>query len=76
MGITCSIQDMNDLESIEREFTENGADMFFSESPTNPYLRCVDIPKIKEVFISKQNCNHYVLVSPASPYLYLQCCFF
>ena len=21
--------------------------MFFSESPTNPYLRCVDIPRIK-----------------------------
>ena len=23
--------------------------MFFSESPTNPYLRCVDIPRIKEL---------------------------
>jgi cystathionine gamma-synthase len=23
--------------------------LFFSESPTNPYLRCVDIPKIAEL---------------------------
>lgn len=23
--------------------------LFFSESPTNPYLRCVDVPRIKQL---------------------------
>jgi cystathionine beta-lyase/cystathionine gamma-synthase len=28
---------------------QNKVSLFFSESPTNPYLRCVDIPKIAEL---------------------------
>lgn len=27
--------------------------LFFSESPTNPYLRCVDVPRIKQLCAAK-----------------------
>jgi len=27
--------------------------LFFSESPTNPYLRCVDVPRIAELCHAK-----------------------
>lgn len=27
--------------------------LFFSESPTNPYMRCVDIPRIKQLCAAK-----------------------
>jgi cystathionine gamma-synthase len=32
-----------------RALEQNKVSLFFSESPTNPYLRCVDIPKIAEL---------------------------
>lgn len=47
MGITATVMDPSDLGALEKALEEHEVALFFSESPTNPYLRCVDIPKIK-----------------------------
>jgi cystathionine gamma-synthase len=47
MGIRTSVIDPADLGSLERALA-GGASLFFSESPTNPYLRVVDIRAVAE----------------------------
>ena len=47
MDITATVMDPSDLGALEQALEEHDVSLFFSESPTNPYLRCVDIPKIK-----------------------------
>lgn len=32
---------------------ERAVSLFFSESPTNPYLRCVDVPRIAQLCHAK-----------------------
>jgi cystathionine gamma-synthase len=49
MGITATVIDPSDLAALERALNEHKCALFFSESPTNPYLRCVDIPTIKRL---------------------------
>jgi cystathionine gamma-synthase len=46
MGVEATILDPADLDGLERALKEKGASLFFSESPTNPYLRVVDIPRV------------------------------
>ena len=46
MGITATVIDPADIGALERALEEHQVSLFFSESPTNPYLRCVDIPRI------------------------------
>ncbi|MBM4335149.1 MAG: aminotransferase class I/II-fold pyridoxal phosphate-dependent enzyme [Deltaproteobacteria bacterium] len=48
MGIRTTVVDPSDLAGIERAL-DAGATLFFSESPTNPYLRVVDIPRVAEL---------------------------
>lgn len=48
MGIRTTVVDPSDLSGIERAL-DAGATLFFSESPTNPYLRVVDIPRVAEL---------------------------
>jgi cystathionine gamma-synthase len=45
MGIQTTVVDPSDCEGVERAL-DAGASLFFSESPTNPYLRVVDVPRI------------------------------
>lgn len=47
MGITATVIDPSDLNALEDALKKRPVALFFSESPTNPYLRCVDIPAIK-----------------------------
>lgn len=47
MGISATVIDPSDLKALEQALEEHDCSLFFSESPTNPYLRCVDIPTIK-----------------------------
>jgi cystathionine gamma-synthase len=47
MDIGATVIDPADLGALERALEEHDVSLFFSESPTNPYLRCVDIPAIK-----------------------------
>lgn len=49
MGITTTVIDPADLGALERALEEHEVSLFFSESPTNPYLRCVDITRIAEL---------------------------
>jgi cystathionine gamma-synthase len=50
MGITHEvIENTGNLKELESALKVKKADLFFSESPTNPFLRCVDIPKAADV---------------------------
>lgn len=49
MGITCTVIDPSDLAGLQQALEERKVSLFFSESPTNPYLRCVDIPAIAKL---------------------------
>lgn len=48
MGVQNVVIPPGDLDALERE-VKGGAAMFFSESPSNPMLRCVDIPAAAEI---------------------------
>jgi len=48
MGIRTTVVDPSDHAGIERAL-DSGASLFFSESPTNPYLRVVDVPRVSEL---------------------------
>jgi cystathionine gamma-synthase len=45
LGVRTSVIDPGDLAGLEGALRD-GASLFFSESPTNPYLRVVDIPRV------------------------------
>eukprot|EP00252_Welwitschia_mirabilis_P017846 TRINITY_DN3972_c0_g1_i1.p1 TRINITY_DN3972_c0_g1~~TRINITY_DN3972_c0_g1_i1.p1 ORF type:complete len:496 (-),score=22.61 TRINITY_DN3972_c0_g1_i1:425-1912(-) len=49
MGITATVIDPSDIQSLEIALEQNNVSLFFSESPTNPYLRCVDIELIAKL---------------------------
>jgi len=46
MGISTTVIDPADLSALRRVLAERPVSLFFSESPTNPYLRCVDVRAI------------------------------
>jgi cystathionine gamma-synthase len=48
LGIRTTVVDPSDLAGLERALAA-GASLFFSESPTNPYLRVVDVPRASEL---------------------------
>jgi cystathionine gamma-synthase len=47
-GIACSVVKMGDYGAIERAILPNTR-LFFSESPTNPYLNIMDFSKLREI---------------------------
>jgi len=49
MNVTYSVLDTADLEGLKEVVSSKKATLYFSETPTNPYLRCVDISKIAEI---------------------------
>jgi len=49
MGISATVIDPSDLEALQRALDEHEVSLYFSESPTNPYLRCVDVPTISKM---------------------------
>lgn len=46
MGITHTVIDPADVPALRAALAAQPTALFFSESPTNPYLRCVDIPAV------------------------------
>jgi len=48
MGVETTVIDPSDMAALERAL-EQPVSLFFSESPTNPYLHVVDIPKVAEL---------------------------
>ncbi|KAG2495311.1 hypothetical protein HYH03_006583 [Edaphochlamys debaryana] len=53
MNIGVSVIKPNDMESLKQALDTYNVSLFFSESPTNPYLRCVDIPAIAKMCHAK-----------------------
>ncbi|KAI4389049.1 hypothetical protein MLD38_001313 [Melastoma candidum] len=45
MGITATLIDPADTAGLKAALEENKVSLYFTESPTNPFLRCVDIKK-------------------------------
>lgn len=46
MGISVTVIDPSDLGALKAALAKQHVSLFFSESPTNPYLRCVDVRAI------------------------------
>lgn len=46
MGITATVLDPSDMLGLEEALDKHNVTLYFSESPTNPYMRCVDIKLI------------------------------
>ncbi len=51
MGITTTVIDPSDMGALQAALSQRDkpVSLFFSESPTNPYLRCVDVRTISEM---------------------------
>lgn len=49
MGITCTVLDPADLQGLQQVLESRKVSIYFSESPTNPLLRVVDIPRIVQL---------------------------
>ncbi|KAF8390160.1 hypothetical protein HHK36_024682 [Tetracentron sinense] len=53
MGIKATVIDPADVDALKSALDRNKVTLFFTESPTNPFLRCVDIELISKVCHSK-----------------------
>ncbi|CAN6992877.1 unnamed protein product, partial [Brassica oleracea var. botrytis] len=49
LGITVTVIDPVDTTRLEAAVNNHEVSMFFTESPTNPFLRCVDIELVSEI---------------------------
>ncbi|PRQ53520.1 putative cystathionine gamma-synthase [Rosa chinensis] len=49
MGITATIIDPADVGALETALDKNKVSLYFTESPTNPFLRCVDIQLVSDL---------------------------
>jgi len=49
MGITHTVTDPSDLKTLKEVLETKKVQLYFSEMPTNPYLRCVDVKEIAEL---------------------------
>ncbi|XP_052189680.1 cystathionine gamma-synthase 1, chloroplastic-like [Diospyros lotus] len=53
MGIKVTIIDPADIGALESALDKNKVNLFFTESPTNPFLRCVDIELVSKLCHNK-----------------------
>ncbi|XP_076911524.1 cystathionine gamma-synthase 1, chloroplastic-like [Bidens hawaiensis] len=53
MGITASVIDPADIAGLEHALNNHKVSLFFTESPTNPFLRCVDIELVSKMCHAK-----------------------
>ncbi|CAH8327903.1 unnamed protein product [Eruca vesicaria subsp. sativa] len=49
LGITVSLIDSTDIAGLQAILNNHEVSMFYTESPTNPFLRCVDIKLVSEI---------------------------
>lgn len=49
MGISTTVIDPSDMDALQKALETHKVSLFFSESPTNPYLRCVDVRRVSEL---------------------------
>ncbi|XP_020273447.1 LOW QUALITY PROTEIN: cystathionine gamma-synthase 1, chloroplastic-like [Asparagus officinalis] len=67
-GIKATVIAPADMGSLERALCENEVSLFFTESPTNPFLRCIDIRLVSELCHSKGSlvCIDSTFASPVN----------
>ncbi|XP_072977419.1 cystathionine gamma-synthase 1, chloroplastic [Typha angustifolia] len=53
MGISATVIDPADMGSLESALDQNNVTLFFTESPTNPFLRCIDIEMVSRLCHNK-----------------------
>ncbi|KAL6983452.1 cAMP-dependent protein kinase regulatory subunit Cgs1 [Sarracenia purpurea var. burkii] len=53
MGIKATVIDPADVDGLKSALDKNEVALFFTESPTNPFLRCVDIELVSNLCHSK-----------------------
>ncbi|XP_071713817.1 cystathionine gamma-synthase 1, chloroplastic-like [Rutidosis leptorrhynchoides] len=53
MGITATVIDPADYSGLEAALNNHKVSLFFTESPTNPFLRCVDIKLVSKLCRAK-----------------------
>lgn len=53
MNIGVSVIAPDDLDALQQALDANPVTLYFSESPTNPYLRCIDIQKVCDMCHAK-----------------------
>ncbi|XP_038990256.1 cystathionine gamma-synthase 1, chloroplastic-like isoform X2 [Phoenix dactylifera] len=53
MGILATVIDPADMDALRSALDQNNVSLFFTESPTNPFLRCVDIELVSKLCHSK-----------------------
>ncbi|XP_073118652.1 cystathionine gamma-synthase 1, chloroplastic isoform X2 [Henckelia pumila] len=49
MGITATVIDPADVGGLKSALEKNNVSLYFTESPTNPFLRCVDIELVSKL---------------------------
>ncbi|PKA59364.1 Cystathionine gamma-synthase, chloroplastic [Apostasia shenzhenica] len=49
LGITVTIIDPADIKALKGALDQENVSLFFTESPTNPFLRCVDIKLVSRL---------------------------
>ncbi|XP_073055744.1 cystathionine gamma-synthase 1, chloroplastic [Primulina eburnea] len=49
MGITATVIDPADIGGLKSALENNNVSLFFTESPTNPFLRCVDVEMVSKL---------------------------
>ncbi|WKA04653.1 hypothetical protein VitviT2T_022666 [Vitis vinifera] len=49
LGVEVTVIDPADTEALKSALDKNNVTLFFTESPTNPFLRCVDIELVSEL---------------------------
>ncbi|KAJ0098393.1 hypothetical protein Patl1_21879 [Pistacia atlantica] len=49
MGIKATVIDPADMAGLESALSNDDVSLFFTESPTNPFLRCVDVKLVTEL---------------------------
>ncbi|KAM0936447.1 putative cystathionine gamma-synthase [Dioscorea sansibarensis] len=52
-GITTTVIDPADVDSLKAALDNHNVSLFFAETPTNPFFRCVDIKLVSELCHSK-----------------------
>ncbi|KAK9107500.1 hypothetical protein Syun_023511 [Stephania yunnanensis] len=53
MDVSVTVIDPADMDGLKSALDRNNVSLFFTESPTNPYLRCVDIEFVSKLCHSK-----------------------
>ncbi|XP_030516197.2 cystathionine gamma-synthase 1, chloroplastic [Rhodamnia argentea] len=53
MGISATVIDPADIEGLKSALEKNKVSLFFTESPTNPLFRCVDVKLVSDLCHSK-----------------------